>query len=348
MTPVHSAGIKEPAARGGTIARPFSQQNASVNAKDLFAGSSAASSKPATPLNRGHALHKTIEGSPMANSADRPQSPLGLRVGEPVFIPSMSLSGTLRFLGTIDGKQGMWAGVELDEQGKGKNDGSAGGKAYFSCAPKTGLFLTHSKVEPRSSSTTAASSEGAPTQEQEQEQEQERKKEQEPAAPPKHPGVMAGRASRLAAMSTNMKRAAIIRGPGAAKSQAKPMQQPATARRPTVTRPGASAVDTGRPRAPTAIRRNTSQRTGTPSPSRPTSSTPTSSLGDNSLNSSRPRIGSNRVTSPDSSTGFGRHRTGLRPPQQLTSEDGSEKNAPTENEFERMRLRVDMLEAENR
>ncbi|KAJ1953476.1 hypothetical protein EC988_002973, partial [Linderina pennispora] len=335
ITPGHSAGVKEPVARGGTIARPFSQQNAPVHAKDLFAGNSAAPAKPATPLNRGHALRKTIEGSPMASNADRPQSPLGLHVGDPVFIPSMSLSGTLRFLGAIDGKQGMWAGVELDEQGKGKNDGSAGGKAYFSCPPKTGLFLVHSKVEPQPSPTGALA-------------EQPKPHAQEAAASPKTPSVMSGRASRLAAMSTNMKRAAIIRGPGATKSHAKPAQQPATIRRPTLTRPGASAIDTTRPRAPSTIRRNTSQRTGTPSPSRPTSSTPTSSLGDPNPGSPRPRIAPNRVTSPDSSTGLGRRRTALKPPQTLTSDDSSAKNVPTGNELERMRLRIDMLEAENR
>ncbi|KAI8320486.1 Cap-Gly domain-containing protein, partial [Martensiomyces pterosporus] len=63
-----------------------------------------------------------------------------------VFIPSQGYSGTLRYLGPIDGKQGTWAGVELDEVGKGKNGGSVGGKAYFACPANTGLFLAPSKV----------------------------------------------------------------------------------------------------------------------------------------------------------------------------------------------------------
>ncbi|KAJ2814621.1 hypothetical protein FBU31_007227, partial [Coemansia sp. 'formosensis'] len=78
----------------------------------------------------------------------RPSSAAGLRCGDPVFIPSQNIRGTLRFLGPIDGKQGTWAGIELDEVGKGKNDGSVAGKSYFVCPPNTGIFAAPSKVEP--------------------------------------------------------------------------------------------------------------------------------------------------------------------------------------------------------
>ncbi|KAJ2747815.1 hypothetical protein GGI20_000110 [Coemansia sp. BCRC 34301] len=81
-------------------------------------------------------------------AATRPPSTAGLRCGDPVFIPSQGLRGTLRFLGPIDGKQGSWAGIELDEVGKGKNDGSVAGKSYFVCPPSTGIFAAPSKVEP--------------------------------------------------------------------------------------------------------------------------------------------------------------------------------------------------------
>jgi dynactin complex subunit len=50
-------------------------------------------------------------------------------VGENVRIESLGFEGTLRFVGEIDGKQGLWAGVELSPgfAGKGKNDGSVNG-----------------------------------------------------------------------------------------------------------------------------------------------------------------------------------------------------------------------------
>jgi CAP-Gly domain-containing linker protein 1 len=39
------------------------------------------------------------------------------------------MTGTLRFLGGVEGKAGTWAGVELDDEfaGRGKNDGSVQG-----------------------------------------------------------------------------------------------------------------------------------------------------------------------------------------------------------------------------
>lgn len=44
-------------------------------------------------------------------------------------IESLGFEGTLRFIGEIEGKGGLWAGVELSGgfAGKGKNDGSVGG-----------------------------------------------------------------------------------------------------------------------------------------------------------------------------------------------------------------------------
>ncbi|KAJ2197795.1 hypothetical protein IW144_002237 [Coemansia sp. RSA 522] len=82
------------------------------------------------------------------SNEQRPGSAVGLRCGTEVFIPTQGLHGTLRFLGPIDGKQGTWAGVELDEVGTGKNDGTVAGKTYFSCAQNTGIFVAPSKIEP--------------------------------------------------------------------------------------------------------------------------------------------------------------------------------------------------------
>ena len=46
-------------------------------------------------------------------------------------------NGILRFYGTTEFASGDWAGLELDEP-VGKNDGSVGGVAYFTCKPKHG------------------------------------------------------------------------------------------------------------------------------------------------------------------------------------------------------------------
>lgn len=40
---------------------------------------------------------------------------------------------TVLYVGLIEGQPGTWVGIEYDEAGKGKHDGSHGGKRYFTC-----------------------------------------------------------------------------------------------------------------------------------------------------------------------------------------------------------------------
>lgn len=95
-------------------------------------------------------------------------------VGDDVRIESLGYEGTLRYIGDIDGKPGLWAGVELGGGffGKGKNDGSVNGyvlcisphlrvccgsvslywltlpyrKRYFACPPNCGVFVAATKL----------------------------------------------------------------------------------------------------------------------------------------------------------------------------------------------------------
>ncbi|KAK9729396.1 hypothetical protein K7432_000277 [Basidiobolus ranarum] len=79
----------------------------------------------------------------------RPNSPAILsqfQVGDRVSVESMNLSGILRFLGATQFKPGTWAGVELDVEGTGKNDGIVDGVVYFTCPPKTGIFVLGHKL----------------------------------------------------------------------------------------------------------------------------------------------------------------------------------------------------------
>ncbi|KAK7046094.1 hypothetical protein VNI00_007092 [Paramarasmius palmivorus] len=74
--------------------------------------------------------------------------PFTPELNTPVRIESLGFEGTLRYIGPIDGKQGLWAGVELSGgfAGKGKNDGSVGGKRYFECPEKCGVFVATTKL----------------------------------------------------------------------------------------------------------------------------------------------------------------------------------------------------------
>ncbi|KAK6102124.1 CAP-Gly domain family protein [Brugia pahangi] len=68
----------------------------------------------------------------------------GFEIGDRVIV-SGGKYGRLRFLGNTDFKDGVWAGIEL-EQPVGKNDGSVQGKRYFACKAPYGLFAAASKV----------------------------------------------------------------------------------------------------------------------------------------------------------------------------------------------------------
>ena len=57
--------------------------------------------------------------------------------------------GNVRYVGEVDeipGLKGPWVGVELDEP-VGRNDGSVGGKRYFDCGEKRGVFVRPERVE---------------------------------------------------------------------------------------------------------------------------------------------------------------------------------------------------------
>lgn len=41
--------------------------------------------------------------------------------------------GTVRYVGSVDGTQGIWLGVEWDDLKRGKHDGVKDGRRYFSC-----------------------------------------------------------------------------------------------------------------------------------------------------------------------------------------------------------------------
>lgn len=50
-----------------------------------------------------------------------------LYIGDRVAVDSMGIIGTLKFLGETEFKEGVWAGIQLDLNGSGKNDGSVKG-----------------------------------------------------------------------------------------------------------------------------------------------------------------------------------------------------------------------------
>lgn len=58
---------------------------------------------------------------------------------------------TVRYVGPVDGYEGIWVGVEWDDSSRGKHDGETGGRSYFTCcsdAPTAASFVRINKVSP--------------------------------------------------------------------------------------------------------------------------------------------------------------------------------------------------------
>ncbi|CCF32349.1 hypothetical protein CH063_04748 [Colletotrichum higginsianum] len=74
-------------------------------------------------------------------------------VGDVVEVPG-NMFGTVRFIGSVDGKKGTFAGVELHPEfsQRGKNSGEVEGVSYFTTTlPGAGIFLPLNKAVRRDS-----------------------------------------------------------------------------------------------------------------------------------------------------------------------------------------------------
>lgn len=93
-------------------------------------GTSSARTPVSRPESRQAQLPKT-PGPPGVDTSIVTEIPEGWvpEVGTAVRINSMGFEGIVRWIGKVDGKDGKWAGVELDRQfiGFGKNDGTVDG-----------------------------------------------------------------------------------------------------------------------------------------------------------------------------------------------------------------------------
>ncbi|KAJ9113943.1 hypothetical protein QFC19_000138 [Naganishia cerealis] len=109
-----------------------------------------------TPLSRPESRQATnlprTPGPPGVDTSLVTELPDGWvpEVGTAVRINSMGFEGIVRYIGKVDGKDGKWAGVELDRQfvGYGKNDGTVNGKRYFHCDAFGGVFVLFSRLTP--------------------------------------------------------------------------------------------------------------------------------------------------------------------------------------------------------
>ncbi|CAN9513825.1 unnamed protein product [Ophioblennius macclurei] len=110
--------------------------------------SSALSSRPASSLSAASSARswRTTQGP---HRVFVPHSPMDLQLGHRVriMLPSGRIStGTVRFLGALQGEADLHLGVELQTPDGGSRDGSHMGHSYFECKPGYGAFVPFHKL----------------------------------------------------------------------------------------------------------------------------------------------------------------------------------------------------------
>ncbi|RUS12642.1 hypothetical protein BC937DRAFT_87336 [Endogone sp. FLAS-F59071] len=111
----------------GTLAgpKPVSTSKSSSRASSGMGTPTPKRQSIMTPLPVPAALAPVV--SKPVVSKPKPAPTGEFQPGERVVVESMKIEGTLRFIGTTSFKPGMWAGIELDTPGGGKNDGTVEG-----------------------------------------------------------------------------------------------------------------------------------------------------------------------------------------------------------------------------
>ncbi|XP_039642271.1 CAP-Gly domain-containing linker protein 4-like isoform X3 [Perca fluviatilis] len=133
----------------GTIRRSFSTSSAIATPKETSRRSPVTRSRSNPHRRRWNTLTGGIGGvlRSTAGSGPLPSSDgqVCLHVGMQVLLSSANDMAFIRYLGTADFAPGLWLGLELRSP-KGKNDGSVGGRRYFTCRPGHGVLVRPSRV----------------------------------------------------------------------------------------------------------------------------------------------------------------------------------------------------------
>ncbi|XP_034061879.1 CAP-Gly domain-containing linker protein 4-like isoform X1 [Gymnodraco acuticeps] len=135
----------------GTIRRTFSTSSAIAASKETSRRSPVTRNRSNPHRRRWSSLSGAVPGSapgsapPLGSAAPLASGQVCLHVGMQVLLTSANDMASIRYLGPADFAPGLWLGLELRSP-KGKNDGSVGGRSYFSCRPGHGVLVRPSRV----------------------------------------------------------------------------------------------------------------------------------------------------------------------------------------------------------
>lgn len=133
----------------GTMRRSFSTSSALAAPKEPSRRGPVSRSRSNPHRRRWSTLSGGSSGASGATAGSNllPSSngQVQLHVGMQVLLNSANEMAFIRYLGPTDFAPGLWLGLEL-RSSKGKNDGSVGGRRYFSCRPGHGVLVRPSRV----------------------------------------------------------------------------------------------------------------------------------------------------------------------------------------------------------
>nr|XP_019940836.1 PREDICTED: CAP-Gly domain-containing linker protein 4 [Paralichthys olivaceus] len=132
----------------GTIRRSLSTSLSIATPKETSRRSPVSRSRSNPHRRRWSTLSGSSGGVPGRAGSSPSASPDGqirLHVGMQVLLNSANEMAFIRYLGTADFAPGLWLGLELRSP-KGKNDGSVGGRRYFTCRAGHGVLVRPSRV----------------------------------------------------------------------------------------------------------------------------------------------------------------------------------------------------------
>ncbi|XP_042370716.1 CAP-Gly domain-containing linker protein 4-like [Plectropomus leopardus] len=125
--------------------RSFSTSSAIATPKETSRRSPATRSR-SNPHRRRWSTLSGVSGSTAgSNPSTGSDGQVSLHVGMQVLLSSANEMAFIRYLGTADFAPGLWLGLELRSP-KGKNDGSVGGRRYFTCRSGHGVLVRPSRV----------------------------------------------------------------------------------------------------------------------------------------------------------------------------------------------------------
>nr|XP_061798554.1 CAP-Gly domain-containing linker protein 4-like [Nerophis lumbriciformis] len=134
----------------GVIRRSFSTSSAIAPPKEKNRRSPVPRSRSNPHRRRWSTLSggsSSISSMPRstAGTVYRSDNQVRLHEGMQVLLNSANEMASIRYMGTTDFAPGLWLGLELRGP-KGKNDGSVGGRRYFTCRPGHGVLVRPSRV----------------------------------------------------------------------------------------------------------------------------------------------------------------------------------------------------------